>query len=46
MEILTEYLNSKKNKFLDEDKNIKFCSCGNRLYTDEEIRLGICKECK
>ena len=23
-----------------------FCNCGNLLITDEEKRLGICKECK
>lgn len=41
---LTDYLDSKKNPFLDEDE--KLCPCGNILKSDEEINLKICKECK
>ncbi len=44
MEKLTDYLNSNKNKFLDEDKT-QFCNCGNILKTDRELDLKVCREC-
>jgi len=34
----------KLTEILDED--IKYCSCGNQLMSDEELREKICRECK
>ena len=37
-------LQSKTNIQFEND--VRYCDCGNRLVSDEEERLGICRSCK
>lgn len=43
--VLNRFIENCKREF-KELSNDKYCNCGNKLISDEEKRIKVCKECK